>query len=67
MEALTKAEFGALVAKCGPVDGEVRRTGQVVMNASLESAMTTIRIRIGTQMLTDRPLLNRGRWSETIG
>jgi hypothetical protein len=55
MEALTKAEFEALVAKCGPMDEELRRTGQVLMTESLEWATTTIRSRDGERIVTDGP------------
>ena len=57
MEALTKAEFEALVAKCGPMDEELRRTGQVLMTESLEWATTTIRTRDGRQIVTDGPFV----------
>jgi len=57
MEALSKAEFEALVAKCGPMDEELRSTGQVVMTESLEWATTTIRTRDGKQLVTDGPFV----------
>jgi len=57
MEALSKAEFEALVAKCGPMDEELRRTGQVVTTESLEWATTTIRTRNGKQVVTDGPFV----------
>jgi hypothetical protein len=57
MEALSKDEFEALVAKCAPMDEELRRTGQVVMTESLEWATTTIRTRKGKQVVTDGPFV----------
>lgn len=57
MEALSKAEFEALVAKCGPMDEEMRRSGQVVMTESLEWGTTTITTRNGKQIVTDGPFV----------
>ena len=64
MEALSKAEFEALVAKCVPMDEEMRRTGQVVMTESLEWSTTTIRTRNGKQVVTDGPFVET---KETVG
>ena len=63
MEALSKSEFEALVAKCVPMDEELRRTGQVVLTESLEWATTTIRTREGKQIVTDGPFVSRRRSS----
>jgi hypothetical protein len=57
MDALSKAEFEALVAKCGPMDEEMRRSGQVVLTESLEWATTTIRTLNGKQIVTDGPFV----------
>jgi len=57
MEALTKAQFEALVAKCKPLDDELRRTGQMTMVESLEWATTTIRTRGGKRIVTDGPFV----------
>ena len=57
MEALTKAEFEALVAKCQEYDAELRRTGQLVEAMSLEWACTTIRSRSGQPLVTDGPFI----------
>ena len=57
METLSKAEFEALVAKCGPMDEELRRSGQVVLTHSLEWATTTIHTQNGKQIVTDGPFV----------
>jgi len=57
MEALSKSEFEALVAKCGPMDEELRRTGQVQMTESLEWETATIYTRDGKQIVTDGPFV----------
>ncbi len=57
MEALSKAEFDALVAECGPYDEELRRSGHLVMVESLEWATTTILTRDGKQVVTDGPFV----------
>jgi hypothetical protein len=57
MEALSKTEFEALVAKCGPMDEEMRRAGKILMTESLEWATTTIRTRNGEQVVTDGPFV----------
>ena len=64
MEALTKAEFEALVAKCMPMDEELRKTGQLVSSESLEWAATTIRTRGGNMQVTDGPFVET---KETVG
>lgn len=64
MAALSKPEFEALVAKCGPMDQELRATGQVRMTESLEWATTTIRTRNGQQVVTDGSFVATG---EKIG
>jgi len=57
MEALTKAEFEALVARCRVHDEELRRTGQVVLTESLEWPSATIRPKGGKPLVTDGPFV----------
>ena len=57
MNALTKAEFEALVEKCKVHDEELRRTGKVLMTESLEWATTTIRSVGGKVVVTDGPFV----------
>jgi len=57
MEALTKAEFEALVAKCQIHDDEMKRTGQYLTAYSLEWATTTIRSTGGKTVVTDGPFV----------
>jgi hypothetical protein len=47
MEALSKAEFEALVTRCRQHDEELKKTGQVVLTESLEWDVTTIRPKNG--------------------
>ena len=55
MEALSKAEFEALVAKCRVHDEEFRKTGQVLSVESLEWETATLRPRNGKALITDGP------------
>ena len=64
MEALSKGEFEALVAKCAPMDEELRKTGRVLATESLEWTTTTIRTRDGKQLVTDGPFVET---KETVG
>jgi hypothetical protein len=64
MEALTKEQFEALVAKCKPFDEELRASGHVRMVESLEWAATTVRTRGGRQIVTDGPFVES---KETVG
>ncbi len=57
MQALSKAEFEALVGRCGPLDEELKKTGQVVLQESLEWDVTTIRPRNGKPVTTDGPFV----------
>jgi hypothetical protein len=54
-EALSKAEFEALVAKCRVHDEEFRKTGRVRSVESLEWATATLRPRGGKTLVTDGP------------
>ena len=55
MEAMSKAEFEALAAKCRPFDEELTKSGHVVLVESLEWGATTIRPRGGRTVVTDGP------------
>ena len=55
VEALSKEEFEALVARCRVHDEELRRTGQLVGVDSLEWDGVTIRPRNGKPTVTDGP------------
>jgi len=57
MEALTKEQFEALVAKCKPLDDELKRSGHYVSGDSLEWATTSIRTRGGKMVVTDGPFV----------
>jgi hypothetical protein len=57
MEALTKEQFEALVARCRLHDEELRKSGHLVMVESLEWATTTIRARNGKVVTTDGPFV----------
>lgn len=59
MQALTKAEFEALVAKCGEHDAELQKSGHYVSAQSLEWDSMCIRVRNGKRVITDGP------WAET--
>src|SRR5690606_12151502 len=57
MSALSPAEFEALVARCRLHDAELRATGRVLMQESLEWDTTTIRPRDGKPVTTDGPFV----------
>jgi hypothetical protein len=59
MQALTKAEFEALFAKCGEHDAELKKSGHYVSAQSLEWDSMCIRVRNGKRVITDGP------WAET--
>jgi hypothetical protein len=56
-ESMSRAEMEALVSRCPPHDAELRKSGHLVMQASLgpTSASTTIRPRNGKPAITDGP------------
>jgi hypothetical protein len=56
-EALSKAEFEALVAKCGEFDEEFRKTGQVVSVQTLEWETAIVRPVNGKTVVTDGPFI----------
>ena len=64
MEALTKAEFEALVAQCRVHDEELRKSGHLVQGESLEWGVTTVRARNGKPLVTDGPFVET---KETVG
>ena len=64
MEALSKAEFERLVAKCRVHDEELRRSGHHVQGESLEWGVTTIRAKNGKVVVTDGPFVET---RETVG
>jgi hypothetical protein len=55
MEALTKEQFAALVAKCGVHDEELQKSGHFVEARSLEWAAMCLRPRNGKVVTTDGP------------
>jgi len=57
MEALSKNEFEALVAKCRVHDEELRNSGHYVSGQSLEWAAMSIRRRNGEVVVTDGPFV----------
>jgi hypothetical protein len=57
MEALTPAQFEALVAQCKIHDEELRKTGHVVLTESLEWAVRSVRPRNGKPVITDGPFV----------
>lgn len=58
-EALSKAELDALVSKCPTYDGALRRSGRLVVQASLGSprASTVLRPKHGKPLVTDGPFI----------
>ncbi len=56
-EALSKAEFDAIVSKCPHYDEALRDSGHLIVQASLQSprATTTVRPRNGKPSITDGP------------
>jgi len=57
MEALTKAEFEALLAQCRVHDEELKKSGHYVSAQSLEWATMSIRPRNGKAVTTDGPFI----------
>jgi hypothetical protein len=57
MEALSKAEFEALVAKCQVHDEELKKSGHYVSGHSLEWTAVSIRRRNGQVVVTDGPFV----------
>ena len=57
MEALSKAEFEALVARCRVHDEELKKSGHLVSGESLEWSTTTIRSKNGKVVVTDGPFV----------
>lgn len=55
MEALSKAEFDALVTRCRVHDEELRQTGRLLSVESLEWDIATLRPRGGKTIVTDGP------------
>lgn len=55
MEALSRAEFEALVARCRVHDEELRGTGRLLSVESLEWETATLRPRNGKTLITDGP------------
>jgi hypothetical protein len=58
-EALSKAEFDAIVGKCPAYDEALRRSGRLVVQASLGSprATTVLRPKNGKPLVTDGPFV----------
>ena len=64
MEALTKAEFEALLAQCRVHDEELRKSGHYVSGEGLEWAAMSLRPRNGKTVTTDGPFVES---KETVG
>lgn len=64
MEALSKEQFEALVAKCRVHDEELRRSGHHVFSESLEWDVASIRPGKGKPVVTDGPFVET---KETVG
>jgi hypothetical protein len=64
MEALSKEEFEALVAKCRVYDEELRQSSHLLQVESLEWATRTVRTRSGQLVATDGPFVET---KETVG
>jgi hypothetical protein len=58
-EALSKAEFDAIVSKCPAYDDRLRKSGRLVVQASLGSprATTVLRPKNGKPLVTDGPFV----------
>ena len=55
-ERLLREEYGAIVARCGPLDEDVRASGKVRLVASLvDDEVVTLRTRAGELSTTDGP------------
>jgi len=57
MEALTKAEFQSLVAKCRVHDEELRQSDHLVQIESLGWSTKTVRARNGKAVISDGPFV----------
>ena len=57
MEALSKAEFEAMLVKCAEYDAKLHATGKLVSGTSLEWDAKTIRPRNGRPFVTDGPFI----------
>ena len=57
VEALTRAEYEAIVRDCQPFMKELNGTGRVVFSGSLSWDVTTIRPRNGKALVTDGPFV----------
>src|SRR5262245_30409317 len=57
MEALSKAEFEALVGECRVHDEELRKSGHLVLVESLDWATRTVRARNGKVVTSDGPFV----------
>ena len=64
IEALSKAEFEALLSRIRVHDEELRRSGHFVFAESLEWDVMTVRPRNGKPVVTDGPFVET---KETIG
>ena len=55
-DRLTREEYNAIVARCGPMDEDVRASGQVRAIGSLvDNEVVTLRTRAGEASTTDGP------------
>ena len=55
-ERLSREEYGAIVARCGPLDEDVRASGMVRLVGSLvDGEVVTLRTRAGELSITDGP------------
>ena len=55
-ERLSSEEYGAIVARCGPLDEDVRASGMVRLVGSLvDGEVVTLRTRAGELSITDGP------------
>jgi len=57
MEALSKSEFEALLAKCRVHDEELKKSGHLVSGQSLEWTAMSIRRKNGKVVVTDGPFV----------
>ncbi|MGH7297158.1 MAG: YciI family protein [Polyangiaceae bacterium] len=64
VEALTKEDFEALVAKCRVYDEELKKSGHLVSSQSLEWDVMSLRPRGGKTVTMDGPFVET---KETVG
>jgi hypothetical protein len=64
LEALTKAQFEDLLARCRVFDEELQKSGHFVQAESLEWGVTTLRAKDGKTVVTDGPFVET---RETVG